>query len=112
MTTPPTPIEDPQQAGCPAAPLFSETQSYDRPTPETDVFMELLEDSEIDLSLIDAKMGDMECERDYAREIAKLACELLAENNFEVNYPPMPWEEGSPENVSGQVTASGKPPPP
>lgn len=40
------------------------------------------------------------CERDEAREqrdaarvIAKDACVLLAENNFEVNYPPMPWEE-------------------
>lgn len=37
--------------------------------------------------------------RDAARKIAKQACELLAENNFEVNYPPMPWEEGSPENA-------------
>lgn len=41
-------------------------------------------------------------QRDAARKIAKQACELLAENNFEVNYPPMPWEEGSPENVKGQ----------
>ena len=74
-------------------------QCYDRPTPETDAFMLLLEDSEIDLSLVEAKMKDMECERDHAREIAKQACELLAENNFEVNYPPMPWDEGSPENT-------------
>lgn len=104
MNEPQNHHEDSQQAGCPAAPLFSEGQDYDRPTPETDEFMLLLEDSEIDLSLIDAKMGDMECERDYAREIAKWACELLAENNFEVNYPPMPWEEGSPENDLAQAT--------
>lgn len=30
-----------------------------------------------------------------ARFIAKESCEMLAENGFEVNYPPMPWE--SPE---------------
>ena len=78
----------------PNAPL----PSYDRLTPETDAFILLLEDSEIDLSLVEARMKDIECERDYAREIAKQACALLAENNFEMNYPPMPWEEGSPEN--------------
>lgn len=69
--------------------------------------MLLLEDSEIDLSLVEAKMKDMECERDHAREIAKQACELLAENNFEVNYPPMPWEEGSPENVKALPASPG-----
>ena len=28
-----------------------------------------------------------------ARAIAKEACEMLADNGFETNYPPMPWEE-------------------
>ena len=32
-------------------------------------------------------------ERDEARAIAKEACSMLAANNFETNYPPMPWEE-------------------
>lgn len=36
---------------------------------------------------------DLREERDEARKIAKESCELLAENGFETNYPPMPWED-------------------
>jgi hypothetical protein len=37
-------------------------------------------------------------ERNEAREIAAKACAMLAENGFETNYPPMPWDSDSPEN--------------
>jgi hypothetical protein len=41
-------------------------------------------------------LKDIESEiksRDAARRIAKEACELLATEGYEVNYPPMPWDE-------------------
>ena len=38
-------------------------------------------------------------ERNEAREIAAEACAMLAENGFETNYPPMPWDSDSPENT-------------
>jgi hypothetical protein len=34
-----------------------------------------------------------------SRRIAKDACAMLASEGYEVNYPPMPWEAASPENV-------------
>ena len=46
-------------------------QTYDRPTPETDAFMLQIDDSEIDLSQVAAKLKALECERDYARELLK-----------------------------------------
>lgn len=35
----------------------------------------------------------IESELYEARRIAKEACELLAKEGYQVNYPPMPWEE-------------------
>ena len=50
-------------------------------------------------------------ERNEAREIAAEACGMLAENGFETNYPPMPWDSDSPENAQGAGTdASEKTP--
>jgi hypothetical protein len=37
-------------------------------------------------------LGDAWQDLKEAREIAKEACAILAENGFETNYPPMPWE--------------------
>jgi len=37
-------------------------------------------------------------ERNEARVIANEACAMLAENGFETNYPPMPWDSDSSEN--------------
>jgi hypothetical protein len=37
-------------------------------------------------------------ERNEAREIAAEACAMLADNGFETNYPPMPWDSDSSEN--------------
>ena len=37
-------------------------------------------------------MEEIYSERDEARRIAKEACAMLANNGFETNYPPMPWE--------------------
>ena len=39
-------------------------------------------------------------ERNEAREIAAEACAMLADNGFETNYPPMPWDSDSTENAS------------
>jgi hypothetical protein len=39
-----------------------------RPTKETDAFMTLIDDSEIDLGLVEAKLSDFERQRDEARE--------------------------------------------
>ena len=50
-------------------------QTYDRPTPETDAFMRLIDDSEIDLGQVEAKLKDLECQRDYARELLKRGVE-------------------------------------
>lgn len=44
-------------------------QTYDRPTPETESFMLRIDDSEIDLGQVEAKLKTLECERDYAREL-------------------------------------------
>ena len=38
-------------------------------------------------------MEEIYSERDEARRIATESCKILAENGFETNYPPMPWEE-------------------
>jgi hypothetical protein len=34
-----------------------------------------------------------------SRSIAAEACAMLADNGFETNYPPMPWDSDSPENA-------------
>ena len=44
-------------------------QTYDRPTPETDAFMLHIDDSEIDLTQVEAKLKTLECQRDYARQL-------------------------------------------
>jgi len=44
-------------------------------------------------------MEEIYSERDEARRIASEACAMLAENGFETNYPPMPWDSNSPENA-------------
>lgn len=41
--------------------------NYDAPTPETDAFILLIDDSEIDLGQVRSKLSGMECERDAAR---------------------------------------------
>ncbi len=41
-------------------------------------------------------------ERNEARAIAAEACAMLADNGFETNYPPMPWDSDSPENTPDQ----------
>jgi hypothetical protein len=56
-------------------------QTYARPTPETDAFMEQIDDSEIDLSQVAAKLRTFECERDELRArqpISKTNQELAA----------------------------------
>lgn len=45
-------------------------------------------------------------ERNEAREIAAEACAMLAENGFETNYPPMPWDSDSPENARAMTPAT------
>jgi len=37
-------------------------------------------------------------ERDEARGIATEACAMLADNGFETNYPPLPWDSDFPQN--------------
>jgi len=59
---------------------------YNKPTPETDAFMERIDDSEVDPSVIRAALHDMECERDSAQaalaakdaEIARLKADGAA----------------------------------
>lgn len=49
---------------------------YDRPTPETDAFMLQIDDSEIDLTQVRARLSDLECQRDSGEEwIATLETE-------------------------------------
>lgn len=38
-------------------------------------------------------MEELIDERDEARVIATEACAMLADNGFETNYPPMPWDD-------------------
>lgn len=47
--------------------------------------------------------------RDEAREIAKEACAMLADNGFETNYPPMPWDSDSLHNDQGLAAARSGP---
>lgn len=44
---------------------------YTRPTPETDAFMTLIDDSQIDLEQVRAKLHDMEIQRDHERARAE-----------------------------------------
>ena len=46
-------------------------QTYDRPTPETAAFMLQIDDSEIDLGQVEGKLQQLECERNYARELLR-----------------------------------------
>ena len=45
--------------------------------------------------LLELMTGDLK----EARTIATEACALLAENGFETNYPPMPWDSDSRMNA-------------
>ena len=53
--------------------------NYGAPTPETDAFMLLIDDSEIDLGTVKAKLSDLECERNLARELVRGLCAELEE---------------------------------
>jgi hypothetical protein len=54
--------------------------NYDAPTPETDAFMLLIDDSEVNLGMVESKFKDLECERNAARgEAAKLEWDLAIE---------------------------------
>jgi len=52
----------------------------------------------------------LERERDEARQIAAEACAMLADNGFETNYPPMPWDSDSSENAIGEARRDKTPP--
>ena len=54
-----------------------------------------LDDKKQDL---EKQLATVTAQRDEAREIAAEACAMLADNGFETNYPPMPWDSDSPEN--------------
>ncbi len=61
------------QESVPSAPTLAGAAKadYSGPTPETDAFMLLIDDSEIDLNQVRAKLSDMECERNHARDQLK-----------------------------------------
>jgi hypothetical protein len=52
-------------------PLYDLPTDYSLPTPETDAFMCAVDDTFIDLSLIRAKMHDLERQRDTAVALYK-----------------------------------------
>lgn len=68
-------------------------QTYDRPTPETDAFIGRIDDSEIDLCAVESTLRDMECERDYAREVIRKM--IQSAHPCPVNNPSMhaAWAE-------------------
>lgn len=52
----------------PGCPMLAELAAQrEERTPETKAFMTLIDDSEIDLGMVEAKLGDMERQRDEAR---------------------------------------------
>jgi len=42
---------------------------YSKPTPSTDKFMLMIDDSEIDMSMVKDRLHDMEIERNYYRDL-------------------------------------------
>ena len=54
---------------------------YSTPTPQTDAFMLLIDDSEVDLRMIEAQLRDMEHERDHYKK--------LIENGGESGWQPI-----------------------
>ena len=59
-------------------------------TPETDAFMTLIDDSEIDLGMVESKLGDMERQRDAAlSESATLKQQLAEALSSESQWTPL-----------------------
>jgi len=51
------------------AELAEKPVDYSTPTPQTDAFMILIDDSEVDLSMIESQLRDMEHERDHYKKL-------------------------------------------
>lgn len=63
-------------------------QQREESAPETKAFMTLIDDSEIDLGMVEAKLGDMERERDEARDTAQMLTRnaVLAEERWNQTF--------------------------
>ena len=61
--------------------------NYDKPTPDTDLFLAHIDDSEIDMSQVAAQMRYLECERDEARRQVDAIIGVIAPNLCPPNNP-------------------------
>ena len=61
------------------------SDNHNRPTPETDAFMLRIDDSEIDLDMVEAALMDMERERDEARAMVKRIHRCLVTGGYGSN---------------------------
>jgi hypothetical protein len=83
--------------GCSAATCSAAPK---RPTPLTDQWKFAVHGLEMGvMHVCPADLtAQLERDRDEARRIAKEACELLARKGYQVNFPPMPWEDSEPNS--------------
>lgn len=67
---------------------------YDRSTPETEAFMLQIDDTEIDLTQVESKLHDMECEREAARDALQFVLKYAVFGLGIVHQmrPASPWD--------------------